>query len=73
MRITTQMLNESARKAGLPINSNSLLNYVNGNSDNTLLNALNKSRTTDAGRVLPLVLLRQPVTLSQSLRVWKRR
>ena len=48
MRITTQMLNESARKAGLPINSNSLLNYVNGNSDNTLLNALNKSRTTDA-------------------------
>ena len=48
MRITTQMLNESARKAGLPINGASLLNYINGNSNNTLLNALNKSSATDA-------------------------
>ena len=48
MRITTQMLNESARKAGLPINGTSLLNYINGNSNNTLLNALNKSSATDA-------------------------
>ena len=48
MRITTQMLNESARKAGLPINGTSLLNYINGNSNNTLLNALNKNSTTDA-------------------------
>ena len=49
MRITTQMLNESARKAGLPINSTSLLNYINGNSNNnTLLSALNKSSATDA-------------------------
>ncbi len=48
MRISTQMLNESARKAGLPINSTSLVNYLNGNSSDTLLNALNKSGTTDA-------------------------
>ena len=48
MRITTQMLNRSARKAGLPINNTSLLNYINGNSGNTMLNALNKSSTTDA-------------------------
>ena len=48
MRITTQMLNESARKAGLPINGTSLLNYINGNSNNTLLNALDKSSATDA-------------------------
>ena len=48
MRITTQMLNRSARKAGLPINNTSLLNYINGNSSNTMLNALNKNSTTDA-------------------------
>ena len=48
MRITTQMLNESARQAGLPINGTSLLNYINGSSNNTLLNALNKSSATDA-------------------------
>ncbi len=29
MRITTQMLNESAKKAGLPIHQSSLLNYIN--------------------------------------------
>ena len=48
MRITTQMLNRSARKAGLPINNTSLLNYINGNSSNTMLNALNKNSSTDA-------------------------
>lgn len=49
MRITTQMLNESARRAGLPINNTSLLNYINGNSsENTLLSALNKSSTVDS-------------------------
>ncbi|MCI8373028.1 MAG: hypothetical protein HFI75_11670 [Lachnospiraceae bacterium] len=45
MRITTQMLNETARKAGLPINRSSLLDYVNGSgteSENTLLGALSK-------------------------------
>ncbi|MCM1107393.1 MAG: hypothetical protein NC355_10670 [Blautia sp.] len=47
MRITTQMLNESARKAGLPINNTSLLNYINGSHSDTLLNALNKSGNSD--------------------------
>lgn len=47
MRITTQMLNRSARKAGLPIHSASLLNYVKGKSGNTTLGALNKSSKTN--------------------------
>ena len=29
MRITTQMLNESARKAGLPLDNHTLLDYIN--------------------------------------------
>lgn len=46
MRITNNMLNESARKAGLPINNTSLLNYINSDSsENSLLNALNKSNS----------------------------
>ena len=47
MRITTQMLNESARKAGQPINRTSLLNYINTeNSQNPLINALNKKNNS---------------------------
>lgn len=47
MRITTLMLNESARKAGFPVNRTSLLNYINtGNSQNALVNALNKKSST---------------------------
>lgn len=47
MRITTQMLNESARKAGLPMNNTSLLNYINKKGQgNTLLDALNKKKET---------------------------
>lgn len=47
MRVTTQMLNESARRAGLPVNGTSLLNYVNGggSNGNSLLSAL-KSKTS---------------------------
>ena len=51
MRITTQMLNESARKAGLPVNQTSLLNYINNKGQsNSLMEALNKRKenTTDA-------------------------
>lgn len=49
MRITTQMLNESARKAGLPINNTSLLNYIkNDGTGNSLLDALNKKKETAA-------------------------
>lgn len=44
MRITTQMLNRSAQKAGLPTNRTSLLNYINGNNSNvSLANALSKT------------------------------
>lgn len=52
MRITTQMVNESARKAGLPINNTSLLNYIkNDGTGNTLLDALNKKKETAAAVV----------------------
>ena len=41
MRVTTQMLNESARKAGLPLHDTSLLNYINKeNGGNGLLDAI---------------------------------
>lgn len=44
MRITTQMINEGARKAGLPIHGRSLLDYIKtDSSDNSLLNALNSN------------------------------
>ncbi len=46
MRITTHMLNETARKTGIPINQNNLLSYLNnseGTSGSTLLDALNKN------------------------------
>ncbi len=48
MRITTQMLNASAKKAGIPINNTSLLNFINNSSDNSnsILEALNKKQTT---------------------------
>lgn len=50
MRITTQMLNETSRKAGLPVNSSSLLNYINNDKNsNSLLESLQNSstKTTD--------------------------
>lgn len=51
MRVTTQMLNESAIKAGLPINRNSLLNYINNNSpQNTFLDALNRRSSNAANK-----------------------
>lgn len=52
MRITTQMLNESARRAGLPINRPSLLDYINKTgTGNTLLEALNRNKKTAANSV----------------------
>lgn len=49
MRITTQMLNETARKTGIPINDTSLLNHIyNNGSGNSLLNVLNKSGNSAA-------------------------
>lgn len=55
MRITTQMLNASARRAGLPINNTSLLNYINSDgtsqTNNALLEALNKNKKTTANSI----------------------
>ncbi|MCM1118024.1 MAG: hypothetical protein NC543_01480 [bacterium] len=49
MRITTQMLNETARKTGVPINSTSLLNHIyNNGSGDSLLTALNKGGNSAA-------------------------
>lgn len=46
IRITTQMLNETSRKAGLPVNSSSLLNYINNDKNsNSLLESLQNSST----------------------------
>lgn len=47
MRITTRMLNESARKAGVQANSHSLLNYVKANNNAAKTqadNTLNKTK-----------------------------
>lgn len=44
MRITTHMLNMSMMKSGIPIQTRSLLDYLNGSaSDNTLLASLSKT------------------------------
>lgn len=52
MRVTTQMLNESARKAGLPIHDKSLLNYINkGDGGNGLLDAISKKDNQNTGKV----------------------
>lgn len=40
MRVTNQMLNESARRAGTPVNGHSLLDYVNGGNHNTVSDRL---------------------------------
>lgn len=52
MRVTTQMLNRSAQKAGLPVNRTSLLNYINRNNSNvSLANALSKTnKAADAAQ-----------------------
>lgn len=51
MRVTTQMLNNAAAKAGLPINRSSLLNYINGNSSNvSLKDPLSKTRKADSAK-----------------------
>ncbi len=54
MRITTQMMNASAQKAGITLGGNSLLNYVNGNStmntQSALLNSLNTTQVSKTER-----------------------
>jgi hypothetical protein len=47
------MVNESARKSGLPINNTTLLNYMNKSSSttgNSLLNALNSTKTVSSAQ-----------------------
>lgn len=48
MRITTQMLNETARKTGIPVGSSSLLNHINGSSS-SLSSVLSKGKSSVAG------------------------
>ena len=49
MRITTQMLNETARKTGIPINNTSLLNHIyNNGSGSNLLSSLDKNGSSAA-------------------------
>lgn len=51
MRITTQMLSASAKKAGITLHRTSLLDYVNNDrSENTLLKALDKTGAIDTVR-----------------------
>lgn len=51
MRVTTQMLNNAAAKAGIPVNRSSLLNYINGNSSNvSLANSLSKTQKSDSAK-----------------------
>ncbi len=47
MRITTQMLNETARKTGVPINTASLLSHINGGSD-SLSGVMDKGKSSAA-------------------------
>lgn len=50
MRVTTQMVNESAKRAGLPINHSSLLNHIGGNGEkHSLLAALDNRKSTVVG------------------------
>ncbi|MDE7206585.1 MAG: hypothetical protein K2N90_05430 [Lachnospiraceae bacterium] len=48
MRITTQMLNETARKTGISVNSSSLLDYVNKKDNSSLLDSLQNSMAQKA-------------------------
>ncbi len=52
MRVTTQMLNKSAREAGLSTNNTSLLNYIKSdNSGNSLASALKKGNKANSAAV----------------------
>lgn len=49
MRVTTQMLNETARKSGFSFTGSSLLNQINQNgTNNGLLQALNKNNSASS-------------------------
>lgn len=48
MRVTNQMLNDSARRAGLPVHTTSLLNYMNNDTstENSLMEALGEKESS---------------------------
>lgn len=50
MRITTQMLNETAKKAGIPLNTTTLLDYINKDGDDvsSLLSGVNGSSSSSS-------------------------
>jgi len=54
MRVTTQMLHASAKRAGISLGGTSLLNYINNdssqNSQNSLLNALSRQQNTTVNK-----------------------
>ena len=53
IRITSQMLDRAASKAGLPINSTSLLDYINKDSSgNSLLDSLQNNQTQSQNQKL---------------------
>lgn len=53
MRITTQMLNQSAKRSGLDINRPTLLDYMkNKNMENPLYQALSKNRNINTNSVM---------------------
>lgn len=54
MRVTTQMLNQTAKRTGIPINQNNLLSYINNDSSSngsTLLDALNKNNKVSSAMI----------------------
>lgn len=53
MRITTQMINEGARRAGLPIHGNSLLDYIKtDSSNNSLISSLNNNNNSTVNQAV---------------------
>lgn len=54
MRVTTQMLNASAKRAGIPLGDTSLLKYINGenaqSTQSSLLNALSNTQSSTVSK-----------------------
>ena len=50
MRVTTRMVNQAAERAGIPVNQNSLLNYINNDNSMNLVEALNKKTEEKAAK-----------------------
>lgn len=70
MRVTTKMVNEAAERAGIPINQNSLLSYVNGTDSNSLVDALNKKTAKTGAKNIYEKLAKAADELSQKASVF---